>query len=126
MCLSYGKGAKPLGFIYFGGDRGDYDYYYIATYPLQIKRHCGEFRWNGYADSPQNIIHFYTELICFIRRLHSKLNFHLAFVSDEGAPWFTPDRKVLTGILIYDWLVQEGDFGSSEFVQYCYALLPFD
>jgi hypothetical protein len=124
--LATGNGEDPLGFIYFGGDRGDYDYYYIATYPLQIERHCGEFHWNGNADNPQSVIDFYAELIPFVRRLHSKLKFHLAFISDEGAPWFTPPRTSLTGILIYDWLAQQGEFGSSEFIGYCYARLPFD
>ncbi len=124
--LATGNGEKPLGFSYFGGDRGDYDYYIIATYPLQIKRHCGRFHWNANAEYPQNVIHLHAELIPFIRRLHSQLNFHLAFVSDEAAPWFTPNHASLNGILIYDWLVQQGDFGTSEFVEYCYALLPFD
>lgn len=124
--LATGNGEKPLGFIYFGRDRGDYDYYYIATYPLKVKRHCGEFHWNGNADNPQSVIDFYTEIIPFVRRLHSELKFHLAFISDEGASWFTPPHTSLTGILIHDWLAQQGDFGHSDFVGYCYARLAFD
>jgi hypothetical protein len=124
--LATGNGEKPLGFIYFGRDRGDYDHYYIATYPLQIEQHCGKFHWHGNADDPQRVIHFYAELIPFVRRLHSQLNFHLAFIHDEAAAWFTSPHASLTGILIYDWLAQQGDFGPSEFGEYCYALLPFD
>ncbi|MBD2120860.1 hypothetical protein [Trichocoleus sp. FACHB-262] len=41
--LATTNGAKPLGFIYFGGEQGDHDYYYLATYPRQIKRHWGNF-----------------------------------------------------------------------------------
>jgi hypothetical protein len=124
--LATGNGQKPLGFIYYGRDRGNYDCHHLATYPLQIKRHCGEFHWNGNADDLQSVIRLYTELIPFIRRLHSQLGFHLALVRDEGAPWFDPHHASLAGILIYDWLAQQGNFGSSEFVEYCYALLPFD
>lgn len=124
--LAMGNGEKPLGFIYFGRDRSNYDHYYIATYPLQIKRHCGEFHWNGNADNPQSVINFYTELIPFVRRLQSELKFHLAFIRDEAAPSFTPPHTALTGILIYDWLAQQGDFGYSDFVEYCYARLTFD
>ncbi len=123
--LATGNGEKPLGFIYFGRNRGDYDYYWLATYPRQIKQHCGTFYWNGNSDDSLSVIKLYSELIPFVSRLHSQLKFHLAFISDEGAPWFTPPHTSLTGILIYNWLVQQGNFGSSEFVDDCYALLPF-
>jgi hypothetical protein len=127
MCiLATGNGEKPLGFIYFGRSYGDYDYYHFSTYPRQINRHCGEFHWNGNADNHHSVIQLYAELIPFVRRLHLQLKFHLAFLSDEGAPWFTPSHTSLTGILIYDWLAKQGDFGSSAFVEYCYALLPFE
>lgn len=102
--LATGNGEKHLGFGYFGGNRGDYDYYFLSTYPMQIKRHCGEFHWNGNADEPHSVIKLHVELVAFVRRLHSQLNFHLVFMSDEGAPWFTPPRTSLTGILIYNWL----------------------
>ncbi|MEP0873268.1 hypothetical protein NDA01_26250 [Trichocoleus desertorum AS-A10] len=124
--LAISNGAKPLGFIYFGGDQGDHDYYYLATYPRQIKRHWGEFHWNGNADDPLSVIQLHTELVSLVRRLHSQLNFHLVVVRDEAAPWFMPPHTSLTGILIYHWLAQQGDFGASEFVECCYALLPLD
>jgi hypothetical protein len=128
--LSTGNGREPLGFRYFGENRGDYDYYCISIHPFQIKRHCGEFYSHG-ADNPQGVMRFHAELLTFVRRLHSQLNFHLAFMSDESAPWITTPHASLTGILIYDWLARQGDFGSSEFVESnyvkcCYALLPFN
>lgn len=122
--LATSSGEKPLGFIYFCGNRSNS--YWLSTYPLQIKRHYGTFYWDGEADDPYSAIKLHAELVFFIRRLHSQLDFHLAVMNDEGAPSFTPPHTSLTGILIYDWLAQQGDFGASEFVGYCYALLPLE
>jgi hypothetical protein len=124
--LLTGGGESPLGFIYWGRDLGDYDLYYLATYPRQMDRHCGDFNWYGKADNPQSVISLYSELLTFVRRLHTQLDFHLALMRDEGAPYFTSPHSSLNGILIYDWLAREGDFAYSDLVEHCYALLPFE
>lgn len=120
------KGVKPLGFIYYGKNQGDYDYYHLATYPKQIKQHFGYFYWTGKANSPDKVVELYAELIPFVNRLHSQLDFHLAFIHNKGDPWFNLPHNSLSGILIYDWVLQQGNFGISSFVEHCYGLLPFD
>jgi hypothetical protein len=124
--LATDRKESPLGFIYSGRNRGDYDLHYLATYPRQIKRHCGDFHWNGSADNSQNAIRLHSELLAFVHRLHAQLNFHLVLMRDEGAPFFTPPHTSLNGILVYDWLAREGNFAYSELVEPCYALLLFE
>lgn len=124
--LAMNKGEKPFGFVYHGGNHGDYDYYFLATYPPQVKRHCGDFHWSGRAEDPISTIDFHVELVSFIRRLQTQMNFDLALVSHEGAIGVAPSQAPLFGILIYDWLAQQGDFGASEYIEYGHALLPFE
>ncbi|MGB5970499.1 MAG: hypothetical protein WBG70_19455 [Spirulinaceae cyanobacterium] len=37
-----------------------------------------------------------------------------------------PQNLRLTGILVYDWILQRGNFEVSMFVEHCYGLLLFD
>ena len=47
-------------------------------------------------------------------------------MSNPVAPSERHPHTALTGILIYDRLSKQGDFGHSDFAEYCYARLAFD
>lgn len=112
-------------------DRGDHDDFFLATYPRQIKRFCGQLHWRYLEDIPlENIslvVNLYRELVAFIHRLYICLGFHHVVIHYEDGPWFRQEHLQSPGILVYDWVAKYiDDLENLQLIEPCYALLPFE
>ena len=97
----------------------------LYTYPPQISRFCGsEFYWRYPAKNLEQAIAFHSELIELVRRLHSTLNFSGVVMTVEADPLFNVDPADLSGIAIFDWVAEAGNFNVFEYLEPCYAVLP--
>ena len=117
------KWNYPIGFS--GGVNPKRNRAELYTYPPQIARLCeSEFYWRYPAKNIEQAIAFHSELIDLVRRLHSTLNFSGVVMTVEGNPLFDFDPADLSGIAIFDWVAESGNFNVFEYLEPCYAVLP--
>ena len=116
------KWNYPIGFG--GGVNPKRNRAILYTYPPQISRLCGHFYWRSQAKNIEQAIAFHSELIELVRRLHSTLNFSGVVMTVEADPLFDFDPADLSGIAIFDWVAESGNFNVFEYLEPCYAVLP--
>ena len=97
----------------------------LSTYPPQITRLCGDkLYWYRPAQNIEQVVALHSELINLVCRLHSTLNFSGVGMRMEDAPWFDVEPADLSGIAIFDWVAESGNFNVFEYLEPCYAVLP--